>query len=112
MKDVKTLLLLTSLLVATLAYGQSAKSSAVGDNTWVRPGAGNRGGNNFTEWQIRDRSRRGRVQREPTCRCHWASAARKNSGHRLLGVRKSSFECVVGGRLELVCRGALQSARL
>ena len=29
MKDVKTLLLLTSLLVATLAYGQSAKSSAV-----------------------------------------------------------------------------------
>src|SRR5437762_13961842 len=28
MKDVKTLLLLTSLLFATLAYGQSAKSSA------------------------------------------------------------------------------------
>jgi len=38
MKDVKTLLLLTSLLVATLAYGQSAKSSAVGDNTWLGPG--------------------------------------------------------------------------
>jgi hypothetical protein len=29
----KALLLLTSLLVAILAYGQSAKSSAVGDNT-------------------------------------------------------------------------------
>src|SRR5206468_9680006 len=29
MKDAKTLLLLTSLLSATLAYGQSAKSSAV-----------------------------------------------------------------------------------
>src|SRR5207248_8107436 len=29
MKNVKTLLLLTSLLFATLAYGQSAKSSAV-----------------------------------------------------------------------------------
>src|SRR5207245_8481291 len=38
MKDVKTLLLLTSVLVATLAYGQSAKSSAVGDNTWLGPG--------------------------------------------------------------------------
>ena len=38
MKDVKALLLLTSLLVATLAYGQSAKSSAVGDNTWLGPG--------------------------------------------------------------------------
>jgi hypothetical protein len=38
MKDVKALVLLTSLLVATLAYGQSAKSSAVGDNTWLGPG--------------------------------------------------------------------------
>ena len=38
MKNVKTLLLLTSLLFATLAYGQSAKSSAVGDNTWLGPG--------------------------------------------------------------------------
>src|SRR5436309_10694588 len=33
MKDVKTLLLLTTLLFATLAYGQSAKSSAVAAGT-------------------------------------------------------------------------------
>lgn len=38
MKDAKTLLLLTSLLVATLAYGQSAKTSAVSDDTWLGPG--------------------------------------------------------------------------
>src|SRR5213080_3411921 len=37
MKDVKTLLLLTSLLFATLAYGQSAKSSAVAAATAAAP---------------------------------------------------------------------------
>src|SRR6266513_4712636 len=37
MKNVKTLLLLTSLLFATLAYGQSAKSSAVAAATATAP---------------------------------------------------------------------------
>src|SRR5436190_8097131 len=37
MKDVKTLLLLTTLLFATLAYGQSAKSSAVAATTAAAP---------------------------------------------------------------------------
>src|SRR5947199_9098627 len=37
MKDVKTLLLLTTLLFATLAYGQSAKSSAVAAGTAAAP---------------------------------------------------------------------------
>src|SRR5437867_4887336 len=37
MKDVKTLLLLTTLLFATLAYGQSAKSSAVAAATAAAP---------------------------------------------------------------------------
>src|SRR5207244_11226694 len=37
MKDVKTLLLLTSLFFATLAYGQSAKSSAVAAATAAAP---------------------------------------------------------------------------
>src|SRR5437660_5510251 len=37
MKDVKTLLLLTSLFFATLAYGQSAKSSAVAAGTAAAP---------------------------------------------------------------------------
>src|SRR5437667_8639204 len=37
MKNVKTLLLLTSLLFATLAYGQSAKSSAVAAGTAAAP---------------------------------------------------------------------------
>src|SRR6266436_6350904 len=37
MKDVKTLLLLTSLLFATLAYGQSDESSAVAAATAAAP---------------------------------------------------------------------------
>jgi len=37
MKNIKTLLLLTSLLFATLAYGQSAKSSAVAAATAAAP---------------------------------------------------------------------------